>query len=838
MRYFLPFLLLLVGGSFFPAGTTKQGGAPPLQQTIKPFLQAHCVDCHGPTVQKAGLRLDSAKFDLGDARALALWTKVHDRIVAGEMPPKNRERPPQGDLEQVTKGLHQELQAASLGKQQREGRVVLRRLNSTEYETTLHDLLAIDLPLKALLPEDNTAAGFDNIAAALDISATHLLCYQEAAEKALLAALPAAPYRSFADKKTGKEIVDKAAVFNDVLGKSAWLKGDALVLHARLSDYLPLATASVLQGGRYKISVSAYAINNGGKPLALAFQCRPIRERGAPEIQVCFDVPEGISTVFDAEFDMKRETNVRFGAWGLPDRYDFFMQKVKPPLEEFKGPGLVIEWVKIEGPFGPWPPPSYLKLFEGVPLKARSVARAEAEKKPIPKIPDNRPESHWQNYDPLVPASTTPREDADRLIRAFLPRALRRPVSEATAQRYIKKVHDRLEQKYSFVDAMIHGYKAILCSTDFLYLQEPGDAALTPKKDLVRTRLDDYAIASRLALFLWSSTPDEELLHAAKNGALSKPAALRKQVERMLNDPRAERFTRNFSGQWLDLRKFNDTTPDPQLYNEYDAYLHWSLPRETEAFFAEVLRHDRSLLEFVDADWSMLNERLARHYGIPDIIGSKLRKSPLPAASHRGGLLTHGSVLKVTADGTRTSPVLRGKWVLERILGTPPAPPPPDIPLFEPDIRGATTIREQLDKHRNSPACATCHVHIDPPGFALENFDAIGGWRDYYRATKPTKKGVVKGTRYFRGPDVEVGGVTADGTAFQTIDDYKRILLKNPDHIARNLTRKVLIYATGADVQFADREVVEQIVAALRTQRYGFRALIHEVTQSRVFLNK
>ena len=209
----------------------------------------------------------------------------------------------------------------------------------------------------------------------------------------------------------------------------------------------------------------------------------------------------------------------------------------------------------------------------------------------------------------------------------------------------------------------------------------------------------------------------------------------------------------------------------------------------------------------------------------------------LPPGSHRGGVMTQASVLKVTADGTRTSPVLRGKWVLERIVGKPPAPPPPDIPLFEPDIRGATTIREQLDKHRNTPACATCHNHIDPPGFALENFDPIGGWRDFYRAPKQTKKGVVKGTRYFRGPDVEVGGVTPDGRAFKNIDDYKKILLEDKDQLARNLTAKLLIYATGADIQFADREVVEQIVATLRAKNYGFRELIHEVVQSRVFLN-
>jgi hypothetical protein len=260
-------------------------------------------------------------------------------------------------------------------------------------------------------------------------------------------------------------------------------------------------------------------------------------------------------------------------------------------------------------------------------------------------------------------------------------------------------------------------------------------------------------------------------------------------------------------------------------------------------FFEEVLRQDHSLLEFVDSDWTMLNERLAGHYGIPGISGNELRKVQLPAGTHRGGVMTHASVLKVTADGTRTSPVLRGKWVLERIIGKPPAPPPPDVAAIEPDIRGATTIRQQLDKHRNIASCASCHVHIDPPGFALEQFDPIGGFREFYRASSRTPNGAISLANYtgrpiYRGPDVEKGGQTHDGRAFNDIEEYKQLLLEDKDQLARNLTQKLLIYATGADIQFADREVVEQIVATLGKKNYGFRTLVHEVVQSRIFLNK
>jgi hypothetical protein len=267
------------------------------------------------------------------------------------------------------------------------------------------------------------------------------------------------------------------------------------------------------------------------------------------------------------------------------------------------------------------------------------------------------------------------------------------------------------------------------------------------------------------------------------------------------------------------------------------------MPRETQLFFEEILRADLPLTEFVHSNWTYLNERLARHYSIPNVPGGELRKVKLPPGSHRGGVLTQASILKVTADGTRTSPVLRGKWVLDRILGLPPAPPPPDIPAIEPDIRGATTIRQQLDKHRSTPACASCHRHIDPPGFALETFDVIGGWRDFYRGTRATRGGLAAlpnypGRTVFRGLDVEKGGETPDGRPFKDIDEYKQILLADRDQLARNLVRKVIIYATGAEIQFADREVIEQLIAKSRENRYGFRSLVHDVVQSRVFLNK
>ncbi|MBI1913263.1 MAG: DUF1592 domain-containing protein, partial [Planctomycetes bacterium] len=352
--------------------------------------------------------------------------------------------------------------------------------------------------------------------------------------------------------------------------------------------------------------------------------------------------------------------------------------------------------------------------------------------------------------------------------------------------------------------------------------------------------LNDFALASRLSYFLWSSMPDEELLTLADERKLGYPETLRKQVERMLKDPKAATFTENFVGQWLGLRDIDFTEPSHILYPEFDDMLKASMVKETHLFFDELLKNDLSLTNFVASEFTMLNGRLAKHYGIPGVDGWEFRKTPLPRDSHRGGVLTMASVLKVTANGTTTSPVTRGAWVLDRILGTPPPKPPADVPAIEPDIRGATTIREQLAKHRQVTSCASCHAKIDPPGFALESFDVIGGWRDNYRSSGRGEVVIVDGRRmpYHKGPKVEPADVLPDGRRFRNIDEFKLLLLKDKDQLARALTEKLLTYATGAPPTLADRPEIEAIVRKLRDKDYGLRTLIHEIIQSKVFQNK
>jgi hypothetical protein len=347
---------------------------------------------------------------------------------------------------------------------------------------------------------------------------------------------------------------------------------------------------------------------------------------------------------------------------------------------------------------------------------------------------------------------------------------------------------------------------------------------------------------------LWGTGPDAELLSLAKQGVLTKPEILRVQTERLLTDPRGERFVKTFVAQWLNLREIDFTTPDRQLYPEYDDLLKQAMVDETELFFAEVLKHNRSLIEFVDSDWTFANERLARHYGIDvderKIAGVEMRRISLRPEDGRGGVLTQASVLKVSANGTTTSPVTRGAWVLERILGFTPPPPPPGIPGVEPDIRGAVTLREMLAKHRDNASCNQCHKTIDPPGFALESYDVIGGRRTNYRSAgdnfpRPTSaQAGGRNVRWRIGPPVDPTGTTADGRKFADLAEYKKILLADPNTIARALAVKVATYGTGRGLEFCDRAEVDRITQAVAAKNYGFRDLVHEIVQSKLFLHK
>ena len=435
---------------------------------------------------------------------------------------------------------------------------------------------------------------------------------------------------------------------------------------------------------------------------------------------------------------------------------------------------------------------------------------------------------------PYEVESKVPREDAERLLRAFLKKAYRRPASEADVERFLKLFDDQMKKEHGFTGSMLSMYTAVLASPGFVFVEEkPG-------------RLSDPALATRLALFLWNSIPDDKLRDLADRGELHKPDVLRAQTERMLDDPRSRRFVEAFTDYWLDLRKIDDTSPSTTLYNDYelDDPLKLAALEETRLFFAELVRADLPARNIVASDFTFLNERLAEHYGIKGVSGVTFRKVKLPADSVRGGLMTQASVLKVTANGTTTSPVLRGHWITERILGLETPPPPPTVEAVEPDIRGAVTIRQQLEKHRQSATCASCHRKMDPPGFALESFDVMGGYRERYRAVSekvaPVKGYGVNGQAFafHYALPVDSAGELPDGREFKDVRGLKKLLVQDEVPLARNLVRQLTVFATGAPVRFSDREEVEKILAAAKGKEYGVRSLVHAVVQSELFQNK
>ncbi len=768
-----------------------------------PFLTQHCQACHAGAKPKGKFRLDSLTQDFNDKANRERWLAVLEQVQNSTMPPKEKPRPPAKDVATLAEWISGKVATGEAARNAAQGRVAMRRLNRAEYLNTVRDLLGVNIDLKDLLPEDATANGFDNNAEALHTSSFLMEQYLEAADRVLDAAIvnsqkPWLLKKRF-DIKDEKSVKATGSVYrhleDSVAIFSSWVSANIQVTMWNFHSHFR---------GNYRFRISAYAFQTD-KPVTFHMTAGTMKAVTEERIVGYYDVPAGKPTTIEFIEKLEPRNTVRFVVDNLG---------VIPPViekagaENYKGPGLAIQWVEIEGPLHEtWPPSSHSRIFGDL----QQVSTPTAEDKDRREVVSKQP---------LV--------DAERILRNFARRAFRRAVTDEDIKPFLARVKAKLDAKFSFEAATRVGLKAILVSPQFLFLQEkPG-------------KLDDFALATRLSYFLWSTMPDEELLALAEKGKLSQAETLRVQVERLLKDPRAAAFADNFAGQWLGLRKIDDTAPDPSLYPEYDDVLKVAMVKETLLFFGEVLKDDLSLTNFVLSDFTMLNGRLARHYGIPGVTGQEFKKVALPKDSHRGGVLTMASVMKVTANGTTTSPILRGAWVLDRILGTPPPKPTVDVEAVEPDIRGATTIREQLAKHRSRAECASCHVKIDPPGFALESFDVIGGWRDYYRSVGKGDPAVVDGRtmRYKKGPDVDASDVLLDGTKFKNIDEFKQLLLKDKDQLARALAEKLLCYATGGNPAKSDQPEIETIVARIRGKDYGFRTLVHEIVQSKLFQSK
>lgn len=743
--------------------------------------------------------------------------------------------------------------AADKARYATQGRSTWRRMNRYEYENTLRDLLdAPWLQVREMLPEDGEAFRFNKVGDALDVSHVQMSQYLAASDYALREVLPKSMQRpasttrrfytrqqsSFVSKIQfpGGNERNAFPVLDDVADLGA-LKKTAKMTNPETreqegiglvcSAYEPVEprfnqfTAPI--SGRYKLRMKAHTmwvgpmkgprwwkpnaenISKGrtDEPVTLYSEIPPRQQRRLGS----FDVhPE--PSVAEFEVELLKGESIR------PDATRFFRSRPpgdwRNPLATPEGqPGVVFQWLEVEGPLvDPWPLKGEQLLFADLPYKINAAGVAE--------------------FQPKDPAA-----DSRRLLAAFLARAYRHPVPAGEVDRFAALTQKAMSKGFSFTEAMLSTYSAILCAPAFVTLEEkPG-------------KLDSYSLASRLSYFLWNTEPDAQLRKLAAANQLRAPDVLRAQTKRLLEDPKSQQFVTAFLDYWLDLRKLNISSPDASLYGDYylDDFLVESAGDETRAFFTELLQKNLPARNVVSSDFVTINERLAAQYGIPGVTGVAIRRVPLPPDSPRGGLLTQASVLKVTANGTTTSPVLRGVWINERILGKPVPPPPPNVPAVEPDTRGATTIREQLAKHRSQVTCSACHAKIDPPGFALESFDVVGGYREKYRALGdgPKAPGIGKGGHFFDfhyGPAVDASGTLPDGRKFADVRELKALLLADERQLARNLATHLITYSTGAPVRFGDRPQLEAILDKAKDSQYGVAALVQAIVQSDLFLSK
>ncbi len=861
---------------------TSQVQAADLPSTNRQFLDKHCFECHDAEMKKGGLDLTALKLDLSNPTNFSKWVLLHDRVEAGEMPPKKKARPEAAELEEFVQSLSATLTEIELARTAREGRATQRRLNRYEYENTLRDLLhAPWLQVRDSLPEDGEAYRFNKVGDALDVSHVQMARYLGAADYALRQAMathaerPETTVRRYYTREqrsfTGPM---KFSVFNTAPERATFpvlgfegqpdvragkapisvgndnpelreLEGVGVVASAYEPIEPKFNQFRAPVAGRYKLRFNAYTVwvgpGQSNKWFIPNLDDISRGRRDEPVIIYSETPPRLLRWL--GKFDITPEPDVHeLDVWLLagevirPDAGRLFRSRPgatrwQNPLAEKDGqPGVVFRWLEVEGPlYGEWPTAGHKLLFSDLPL---------VDRKPVDSPKDAGETNRFRERRFVPPVgveviSQNPMRDAERLLSRFMKHAYRQPFPAKEVKRFLPVIAGALKKGNSFTDAMIAGYTAVLCSPEFVYLDEkPG-------------RLNDYALASRLSYFLWNSAPDDELRALAEGGQLQEPAVIRAQTERLLTNPKSRQFVDAFLDYWLELRRIEATSPDAELYSDYylDDLLTESAREETQLFFTELLREDMPSRNLVSSDFAMVNERLAAHYDLPPVYTVAHRRTPLPPDSARGGLMTQAAVLKVTANGTTTSPVLRGAWIMERILGQPLPPPPASVAAIDPDIRGAVTIRQQLEKHRNQESCASCHTKMDPPGFALENFDVMGGWRERYRAMGDgePEKGLAKSGQKFAfhyALPVDASGELDDGQKFGDIREFKQLLLKDEKQIARNLAKQLSIYATGAPVRFSDRAQIEQVLERASSSQYGVRSLIHELVQSDLFRNK
>lgn len=764
------------------------------------LVESSCIHCHDEGTD-TDLNFESLGHDLTDADTFRMWEKIFDRTSAGEMPPKSEDRPNADELKSALTSLKDDLYAASVENQRTVGRVPGRRLTKLEFGYTLQDLLLIENNITSGIPNEIDAGTFDTVGSNQRISAVHLESYLEAVDQALEHSIrfgrnPYHDFGDFADNDFAHLDVWHERPIQQGGNITRKLKFGAGIALFRDIDYINQFTFNIRRPGIHRLTARVSAFQSR-KAITAKIIVKDVS--GSARVAKSVDLLPGEPQTISIETYLK-PGDVPYLTWDSGQNNEIFAIGAK----NYKGPGMAIMSQKVEGPiYASWPSPGMKNLFSSMePFNDDGEVKLKYTKEVI--------------------------EHIDELVTDLAPRVFRRDVSTEEIQTYVDLTKPAIDEGRHLPDAFKVSLRSMLTAPQFLLFDEqPG-------------KLDDFALANRLSYFLWKSMPDDELFKVARSGTLSEKEVLFRQVERMLGDEKASRFVDDFLGQWLWIHKVNATTPDDGLYPEFDELLSAAIPQETQLFFNELIKENLSLTNLIDSDFTFLNRRLAQHYKIKGIKGQHFRKVTVPDDSPRGGVLAQASILKTTANGTTTSPVMRGNFVLTNFLGTPPSPPPPGIGSIEPDTRGKTTIREILESHREIETCNQCHNEIDPPGFALESFDPIGGFRKRYRADGGTSTfgGFVTKNPPRRGPEVDPSGVTSDGKPFSGIEEFKQHLLADKEQIARNFISRLAVYATGAEIQFADREKIEAILKRTAANDYPVRDIIHEVVQSELFRNK
>ena len=763
---------------------------------LDPFLEQHCYECHDDIEAEADLNLLDLKFDPTDPANFATWERVFRKIHESEMPPKENKRPGGADLEAFLAALGQPLYDSDRAAIQTKGRVQARRLTREEYEYSLHDLLGVGVKLQGTLTAD-AEDGFTNTAAHQQLSHFHLENYLNASDLALEEAFSRILEKepAFNRRYGKKELTDRIGKGNyrgpEPSGK------DLITWNMGVQFYGRMPKTNVPEDGWYDVTIHAASGINRGSDGVTWTALNSGSGRSNEPLQFPIGIVEGAEKPSDQSF----RAWIRKGHCLIMKPAEGGKKRARSNVVGKDGGTVTFENRNLEK-----------QGYDGLRFSGITVTQVHpngSKRDVMEKLFPGFSE------DEIRKSPANPASQAKRLLKNFAGRAFRRPVAATTLIPYERLVSSALASGKDFATAMREGYHAILCSPNFLtFVEKPGS-------------LDAHAIASRLSYMLWKSIPDPELRKLANNGQLRDPAVISAQIDRLLADPKSSRFIESFTDQWLELRDIDATQPDPKRFKTFDPILQQSMVAETRAFISELFANNLAIGNLLKSDFAFLNTRLQDHYGLETlnvIPGNGLQKVAVPDDS-RSGLLTQGAILKVTADGSVTSPVVRGIFVNERILGRHIDPPPPNIPAIEPDIRGAVSIRDQLNKHRNSKSCASCHIKIDPSGFALEEFNPVGDIRRFYGKPKKSAK-------------VDPHGITSEGEKFRNYEEWRTIQLSRPEKLAEAFVGQLLRYGTGGEIRFSDRDVLKKITEEARENDYGLKSLLKETLTSQLFLEK